>query len=69
MPARRHGLILARGTRSGETPMTGGSALYLLMCLITFGAFLWVLARVSAQQDRAKSDAAPRADTEPAKTA
>jgi hypothetical protein len=32
--------------------MTGGSALYLLMCLGTFGALSWVLASVSGQQSR-----------------
>ena len=40
--------------------MTGGSALYLLMCLVTFGAFTWVLARVSSQQDRAADKASPQ---------
>nr|WP_294567251.1 hypothetical protein [uncultured Rhodopila sp.] len=49
--------------------MTGGSALYLLMCLITFGAFLWVLARVSAQQDRAEAKASSAPASEAAKTA
>jgi hypothetical protein len=68
MPARWRRLMLAPDTMSGETAMTGGSALYLLMCLITFGAFSWVLARVSSQQDRVQPKASPRAATEPAET-
>ena len=49
--------------------MTGGSAFYLLMCLITFGAFLWVLVRVSGQQDRAQQQVSPQPDSEPANNA
>jgi hypothetical protein len=66
MPACRPCLIVAAGSRTGETIMTGGSALYLLMCLITFGAFLWVLARVSAQQDRAEAKASSQPTSESA---
>ncbi len=49
--------------------MTGGSALYLLMCLGTFGGFSWVLYRVSSQQDRAALGAPPPTAADPAKTA
>ncbi len=49
--------------------MTGGSALYLLMCLVTFGAFSWVLYSVSSQQDRARAEAPPQAQADTVKTA
>nr|WP_294518951.1 hypothetical protein [uncultured Rhodopila sp.] len=51
--------------------MTAGSALYLLMCLLTFGAFTRVLYVVSAQQDRLRQDAqkAPDSGGEQAKAA
>lgn len=48
--------------------MTGGSALYLLMCLATFGAFSWVLHRVSSQQDRAEPAPSPQPASNSAKT-
>ncbi len=38
--------------------MTGGSALYLLMCLVTFGALAWTLASVSGQQSRLEAERA-----------
>ncbi len=36
--------------------MTGGSALYLLMCLGTFGALSWALASVSVEQSRREAE-------------
>nr|WP_294508011.1 hypothetical protein [uncultured Rhodopila sp.] len=51
--------------------MTVGGALYLLMCLVTFGALSRVLYVVSSQQDRLQQDS-PKADgagSEHAKTA
>jgi hypothetical protein len=69
MPGRRHCLILPSRKLARETTMTGGSALYLLMCLGTFGAFTWVLHRVSSQQDRAAEKASPQPVSDPGKTA
>ncbi len=42
--------------------MTGGSALYLLMCLVTFGALSWALASVSGQQSRLEAERARSAE-------
>jgi hypothetical protein len=68
MPASRRCLILFAGKMSREKTMTGGSALYLLMCLATFGAFSWVLHRVSSQQDRAEPAPSPQPASDSAKT-
>jgi hypothetical protein len=68
MPGRRHCLILRPGMMSREKTMTGGSIAYLLMCLVTFGAFTWVLARVSSQQDRVEHAPSPQPASDPAKT-
>jgi hypothetical protein len=45
--------------------MTGGSALYLLMCLVTFGALAWVLASVSGEQSRREAERARASSVEP----
>jgi hypothetical protein len=42
-----------------ETIMTGGSLLYLLMCLATFGGFSAALAYASWLQDRQDHETVP----------